>query len=111
MVIISLCEADGGDTTCSLPGSIDPNGDVEITVINIGNDVSNNDQFSCLVNGGTSSPNYNEYNTPNDAMNDAEHLEEEICERPTPRPTLRPTPKPTFRPTPKPTPRPSPRPV
>ena len=85
-MVISLCEIDDDgddDNTCSLPDSIDPDGNIEINVINIGNDVSNSDQFSCLVNGGAISPNYNEYDSIDDAIDDSQFLEEEICERPT----------------------------
>ena len=87
IVVISLCEPESGDNTCNLHSSLDPNGNIEVTIINIGTDVSNSDQFSCLVNGGVISPNYNEYDSINDALDDAEHLEDEICERPTPNPT------------------------
>ena len=63
MIVMSLCEPDGGDWTGSLQDSIDPNGEIEITVINIGNDASNWNQLACLVNN-------------------ADNLREEICERP-----------------------------
>ena len=78
-IVISVCESDGGDLTCSFQDSIDQNREV----INIGDDVSNPNQFACLVNNGdTSSPNYNEHDTIGDEINGDDNLEEEICERP-----------------------------
>ena len=99
LVVISLCEPEDDDVTCSLPGSIDPDGIVETTVINIGTDVASSDQFACLTDGGTGSPNYNEYDSTDGAIDDIAHLEEEICEEPTPGPTPQPTPNPTPNPT------------
>ena len=66
---------------------LDPDGNIDVTIINFGTNVSKSDQFSCLVNGCVSSLNYNEYDSINDTSNDAEDLEEEICERPTLNPT------------------------
>ena len=45
--MISFCEPDDSDSTCTVPGIYDPIGQVEITVENAWNDV--NGQFSCLV--------------------------------------------------------------
>ena len=74
-----------------LAGAIDPDVNAEITVVNIGNDVSGSDQFACLVSGGTGSPNYNEYDLIDGALDDLEHLEKEICKELTPEQTPEPT--------------------
>ena len=74
------CGAADDDISCSLAGAIDPDGNAEITVVDIGNDTSGSDQFACLVNGGTGSLNPNEYDSIDGALDDLEHLEEEICE-------------------------------
>ena len=79
-----VCGAEDDDISCS-------DGNAEITPVNIGNDVSGSDQFACLVNGGTGSPNYNEYDLIDGALDDLEHLKEEICEELTPEQTLEPT--------------------
>ena len=104
MVFISLCEHDSSDSNCTWPDSIDPSGDVKTTVIKYWYWCIKFNQFVCLVNNGdTSSPNYNEYDIIDDAINDDDNLEEEICERPTPSPTLNLTPIPTLKRTPHPT--------
>ena len=62
VVMISFCEPeDGDDNTCDVPAIKDPDNIVETIVVNVGTEVSNSGQFVCLVNGGTSSPIYNEY--------------------------------------------------
>ena len=59
--MISFCESeDGDDNTCAVPAIEDSNNIVETIVINVGTEVSNNDQVVCLLNGSTTSPIYNE---------------------------------------------------
>ena len=58
VLMISFCETeDGNDNTCNVPALIDPERLVEITIVNAGAEVSINDQFACIVPGGTASPN------------------------------------------------------
>ena len=107
IVVISFCDAEDDDS-CGVNSRLN-GGNIEINVINIG---LVDDQFSCLVNSGsTSSPNYNSYDTFDDATNDLSNVEEEICELPTPAPTPTPTPAATDNPTPAPTDMPTPAPT
>ena len=52
VAFISFCENEEDDNTCGIPSIRDPNGDIEIVVVNVGSETSNNDQFSCLAKGG-----------------------------------------------------------
>ena len=98
IVMISFCDSQD-DHSCGVNSRLH-GGNIEINVINI----LGGEQFSCLVNSGsTSSPNYNSYDTFNDATNDSTNIETEICELPTPAPTPISTPAPTDNPTPAPT--------
>ena len=101
--MISFCESeDGDDNTCGVPAIKDPDNIVETIVVNVGTDVSNNDQFVCSVN---------EYPDFSEAIDDTEHVRDEVCELPsddlTPSPTDNLTPAPTHNPTPSPTPQPT----
>ena len=100
VVMISFCECeDGDDDTCGVQAIEDPDNIVETIVINVGSDVSNNDQFACLVNGGIGSLIYNEYPNFGEAINDTEHVKDEVCQLPTPSPTPMPSDVPTDGPT------------
>ena len=58
-MVISFCEPHGDDDGCGI--DVSALNDVEISVINIGDKVSNADKFLCLVNGVVNSRKYNEY--------------------------------------------------
>ena len=56
-----------------------------------------------MNSGSTSSPNYNAYDTFDDATNDLSTVETDVCELPTAAPTPGPTPVSTENPKPAPT--------
>ena len=99
--ILSFCEPSGGDNSCGV--DVSAVNDVEISVINIGGDVSNADSFAYLVNGVNSRKD-NEYSSFDEADNEIDgDVRDEICDQPTPSPTSSPTPMPSNNPTPNPT--------
>ena len=113
---------DGSDNGCGV--HVSGVNDVEISVINIGDEVLNADQFSCLVNGGVNSGKCNEYGSFDEAHDEIDSdVRDEICDQPTPSPTSSPTREPTpistplptdaptQQPTDRPTPHPTPRPT
>ena len=89
IVMISFCDPDGGDDTCNVRASNDPERNIEITVVNV---ATTSGQFSCLVNG-TESENLFEYPTIDEdtLTGDTDDIRDEICERPTESPTPVPT--------------------
>ena len=111
IVVISFCVSeDDDDDTCNVPSTSDPTGTIEITVVNAGEDVFNNDQFACLVPDGTDSENYFEFPTINEeTLLPETDYSREVCEQLTPAPTPTPnlTPNVTAKPTNNPTPRPT----
>ena len=107
IVFLSFCVSeDNNDNTCDIPDIENPAGDIEIIVVNIGNEVSESNEFECLVNSGE---NYFEFSTFDEdtILNGIDDIEAEVCPQPTPSPTPRPTPKPSARLTPKPTMKPT----
>ena len=125
VVLINMCEAEDDDDTCGTQDLLDPNGIVEMVVINIGDMYKISGMFGCLTNDDECKidlafDEYIEYNL----MTKLNQLQNKICTKPTPKPTLAPTwkptpkpttpmptPRPTWKPTPNPTPKPTPRPT
>ena len=82
-----MSSEDGDDDTCNVPSTQDPDGMIRIIVANVGEDVSSNDEFLRLVNGGASSSKYAAYSSIDDGINDSNTLRNKVCETPTPVPT------------------------
>ena len=105
LLTISLCLPEDGSDICEEQSTYDPDGNVKIIVVNVGSDLVSSDDFSCLVDGGTSGENYNEYNDFDEASmsSNINGVRDEICENRALSPTGSPTPNPTGVPTNKPT--------
>ena len=81
-----MSSEDDDDDTFNVPSTQSADVIFQITIVNAGEDVSSNDEFSCLVNGA-SSPKYFEYTSIDDGINDSNTVKNEVCEAPTPVPT------------------------
>ena len=104
IVFMSLCENEEDDNTCGVQSIRDSNGDIENIVINVGSEISNNDQFSCLVKGDSTGANYFEFSQfhQDSLLSEIVDKRDDICEQPKSSPTKggpwwtkSPTPKPT----------------
>ena len=118
LVIISTCSVDdtnNGDTeVCDQVANDDPDGNIEVTVINLGG-ADTSGTFSCLFDDGILDEDYFEYDDIDLATAGVNTVIDELCEsttkEPTPAPTDDPTPAPTEDPTPAPTSDPTPAPT
>ena len=88
IIVMSFCEPD--DNTCGIELNEYPG--IDILVVNADEITWSQDQFSCLLSGGTNSENYREYDSISQAGSEKDELKEEICDKPVPIPTPRPTP-------------------
>ena len=69
VLFISFGQSEDGDDTFNVPSTQSEDGIVQIIVVSAGEDVSSNDEFSCLVNSDASSLKYIGYSSIDDDIN------------------------------------------
>ena len=66
------------NATCKFLSTLDPGGTVHSIIVIENEKVTNSNQFSCLVNGGVSSPKCIEYTSIDEAVKDTDIVKNEV---------------------------------
>ena len=79
-LMMNLCLPEDDDNSCDFQATYDSDSIIDITIINIGSDLSSFDEFSCAADGGIHTNNYIEYEDLYASMNNNRvRVVNEIC--------------------------------